>query len=125
MDPIYVLGCILLAGVVLWAVNKLVPMEAKYKQVFNVLAILFLCLWLLTMLIPGLMGTITGIRIGSQPILNVLGVIAALGLILWAIHAIVPMQPKYRQALDVLAVVLLVVWLVSLFVPSLGHHVGH
>lgn len=122
--PILVLAVIVVAGAVLWAVNTLIPMEAQYKRVLNVLAIMFLGLWLISLAVPGVFAAITAIRIGSAPLVEVLGVIAVLGLVLWAVNAIIPMQPKYRQALYVLAVLFLVIWLVSLFVPSIAH-LGH
>lgn len=37
---------LIVIGVVLWAVNQLIPMDAKIKQILNVVVILAVILWL-------------------------------------------------------------------------------
>ncbi len=44
---IHILIVILIAGVVLWAVNYLIPMDVKFKTVLNVVACVFLLLYIL------------------------------------------------------------------------------
>jgi len=38
---------LVVVGVLLWAVNELIPMPPKVKQVLNVVVVVFLVLWLL------------------------------------------------------------------------------
>jgi hypothetical protein len=45
---ISVLITLVVIGVILWLVNSLIPMDPKIKQVLNVVAIIFVCLWLLS-----------------------------------------------------------------------------
>ena len=47
MDPIHVVITLGLIGVILWAANTYLPMQPPFKQIMNILAILFTALWLL------------------------------------------------------------------------------
>lgn len=38
---------LVVVGVVLWAINNLIPMDAKIRQLINVIVVLAVCLWLL------------------------------------------------------------------------------
>lgn len=118
---IEVLAVIALVGLVLWAVNSFIPMQAQYRNALNVIAVVGLVVWLVNLFVPGLTASVRSIRLGSEPLINVLGVIVIVGAVLWGVNAVVPMQPKYKQALNILAVVFLCIWVISLFVPSLGH----
>lgn len=42
-----VLFWLIIVGVLLWLVNTLIPMDAKIKQIFNVVVVILVCLWLL------------------------------------------------------------------------------
>lgn len=44
---------LVIVGVVLWAINTYVPMEAGIKRLLNIAVIVFLVIWLLYALIPG------------------------------------------------------------------------
>lgn len=48
---------IILVGVALWAVNSAIPMEARIKNVLNVVVVVLLVLWVLNVVfgpLPGL-----------------------------------------------------------------------
>jgi len=120
-----VLAVIVVVGLFLWAINALIPMQAQYKNALNVLAIFFLCVWLITLFLPGLTASIMAFKIGSVPAVHVLGVIVIVGLALWVVDAIVPMKAQFKKALYVVAVLFLCLWLITLFVPNLTSHLGH
>jgi hypothetical protein len=44
---------LVIVGMVLWAINTYVPMEAGIKRLLNIAVIVFLVIWLLYALIPG------------------------------------------------------------------------
>ena len=44
---IAVLLCLIAVGVVMWLVNQYIPMDAKFKQLLNIVAIIIVILWLL------------------------------------------------------------------------------
>jgi hypothetical protein len=62
MPLITVIIVIALVGFALYVVNKLIPMEATVKQILNVVVILVLIFWLLSLF--GLFGHLSAIRIG-------------------------------------------------------------
>jgi len=62
MPIIQVLVLIVVVGVILYLVNTYVPMAAPIKTILNIVVILFLVLWLLSVfgLLPG--GTVPRLR---------------------------------------------------------------
>jgi hypothetical protein len=48
MPIISVLVVLVVVGVLLWLVNSYIPMDAKIKQILNVVAIILVVLWLLS-----------------------------------------------------------------------------
>lgn len=49
MPLISVIVALIVLGVVLWLINTYVPMQPPIKTVINVVVVLFLCLWLLSL----------------------------------------------------------------------------
>lgn len=47
MSILTVLVVLIVVGVLLWLVNTYVPMDAKIKQILNIVAIIFVVIWLL------------------------------------------------------------------------------
>jgi hypothetical protein len=47
MPLITILIVIIVAGVLLWLVNSLIPMDGKIKNIFNVVVVLVVIVWLL------------------------------------------------------------------------------
>lgn len=45
-----ILFTILITGVILWMINSFIPMDEKFKKVFNVIAIIAMILWVLRVL---------------------------------------------------------------------------
>ena len=54
---------LVVVGVVLWAINSYIPMQATIKKILNVVVILGVILWLLSVF--GVIGSLQGIRIGG------------------------------------------------------------
>lgn len=48
MPILTVLLVIVLVGVVLWAVNTYIPMDKKIKSILNIVVVIFLIVWLLS-----------------------------------------------------------------------------
>jgi Na+-translocating ferredoxin:NAD+ oxidoreductase RnfA subunit len=52
--PIVTLIIILvIIGVLMWAVNSFIPMDARFKQIINAIVIIAVILWLLYLFLPG------------------------------------------------------------------------
>lgn len=61
MSLISLIVVLAVVGLLLWAINAIIPMEPKIKQIINVVAIVFVCLWLLQSF--GVLGSIGDVRL--------------------------------------------------------------
>jgi len=50
-----------------------------------------------------------------MPIINLIIVLAVVGLILWAVNSYIPMQPTIKKILNIVVIIALVIWLLSVF----------
>jgi hypothetical protein len=50
---ISILIALVIVGFLLWLVNTYVPMDGRFKQIFNVLAIVVVVVWVIRALVPG------------------------------------------------------------------------
>ncbi len=62
MPLIQVVIVLVAVGVLLWLVNSYIPMQATIKKILNVVVIIAVVLWLLSVF--GILGSLSGIRIG-------------------------------------------------------------
>jgi len=53
---------LVVVGVILWAINSYIPMQANIKKILNVVVIIAVVIWLLSVF--GVIGDISAIRIG-------------------------------------------------------------
>lgn len=61
MSLLTVIIAIVVVGILLWAINAFVPMEASIKKILNIVVILVLVLWLLKAF--GILGAMEGVRV--------------------------------------------------------------
>jgi len=54
MSLINLVIVLIVVGVLLWLVNAYIPMDAKIKQILNIVVVIVVVLWLLSVLLPGL-----------------------------------------------------------------------
>ena len=64
MPLIQIIIILIVVGVLLWAVNTFIPMDARVKQILNVVVIIALVIWLLFFLLS-IAGINTNMRVGS------------------------------------------------------------
>ncbi len=62
MDLISLVIVLVVVGVLLWMVNTYIPMDAKIKQILNIVVVIVVVLWLLKVF--GLIGALSGIHVG-------------------------------------------------------------
>jgi predicted membrane protein len=60
MSLLSVILAIVIVGVLLWIINQFIPMEARVKQILNIVVIIILLIWVLSGL--GFFGYIRDIR---------------------------------------------------------------
>lgn len=53
---------LVIVGVLLWAVNAYIPMDAKIKQILNIVVVIAVVLWLLSAF--GVFGGMSSMRVG-------------------------------------------------------------
>ena len=54
---------LVVVGVVLWVINRYIPMQATIKRILNVVVVIVVLIWLLSVF--GLIGKLSAIRIGN------------------------------------------------------------
>ena len=62
MGLIELIILIVVIGVLLWAVNTYIPMDAKIKNILNIVVVIVLVLFLLSLFLP--LGHLSNIRVG-------------------------------------------------------------
>ena len=62
MPILTILLVIVLVGVLLWAVNSFIPMDAKVRSILNVVVVILLIIWLLQAF--GVLHGLANIRVG-------------------------------------------------------------
>ena len=63
MPLIQLVIILVVVGVVLWAINNYIPMQATIKKILNVVVILTVIVWLLSVF--GIIGQLSTIHIGK------------------------------------------------------------
>lgn len=64
MPLINVVLVLIVVGVLLWLVNRFIPMDAKIKSVLNVVVLVAVVLWLLNVF--GLFSALSSVRVGGR-----------------------------------------------------------
>lgn len=52
-------------------------------------------------------------------------VLIVVGVLLWLVNTMIPMDPKIRQILNAVVIIAVVLWLLSLFLPAGSIHTIH
>lgn len=64
MPLMTVVVTLIVVGVLLWLINTYIPMDAKIKQLLNIVVVIGVVLWLLSAF--GLIGNLGDIRVGRR-----------------------------------------------------------
>ena len=63
MPLIQLVLILVVVGVVLWAINSYIPMQSTIKRILNVVVVLVVIFWLLSLF--GFIGDLSSIRVGK------------------------------------------------------------
>jgi hypothetical protein len=63
MPLIQLVEILIVVGVVLWLVNRFIPMQRTIKSILNAVVVICVVLWLLN--VSGLLRSFAGIRVGK------------------------------------------------------------
>lgn len=61
MDLVTVIVTLIVVGIVLWAINRFIPMDAKIKNILNIVVVIVVILWLLQGF--GLIGSLHSVKV--------------------------------------------------------------
>lgn len=63
MSLITLVVLLIIVGVLLWVVNTQIPMDATIKKIVNIVVIIVVCLWLLSVF--GILPDLNAIKVGN------------------------------------------------------------
>jgi hypothetical protein len=78
--------------------------------------------------LSGPIGFRTSIGEKDMPLVNIVVVIAIVGLLLWLVNRYIPMQGQIKGILNGVVVIVLVIWLLNAFgflAPIMQYRIGH
>ncbi len=63
MPLIHVIVVLIVVGVILWLINRFIPMAGSIKSILNAVVVIVVILWLLSVF--GILGPLSNIRVGK------------------------------------------------------------
>jgi hypothetical protein len=101
-------------GLLLWLVNRFIPMQGQIKGLLNGVVVIAVVLWLLK--IVGLFDNLSQFHIGNNmPLVTVVITLCVVGLLLWLVNRFIPMQGMIKGILNGVVVIVVVLWLLKVF----------
>ncbi|HTL48341.1 MAG TPA: Thivi_2564 family membrane protein [Verrucomicrobiae bacterium] len=61
MDLVSLIVTLIVVGVLLWLINRFIPMDAKIKNILNIVVVIVVILWLLQSF--GLIGSVHNVKV--------------------------------------------------------------
>lgn len=62
MPLIHIIVVLIVIGIILWLINRFIPMAGSIKAILNAVVVIVVIIWLLEVF--GLLGTVSTIRVG-------------------------------------------------------------
>jgi hypothetical protein len=114
MPLVTVVIVLAVVGLLLWLVNRFIPMQGQIKAILNGVVVIAVVLWLLK--IVGLFDNLSQYRIGNDtPLIPVIITLCVVGLLLWLVNSYIPMQGQIKGILNGVVVIVVVLWLLKVF----------
>jgi len=127
MPLVTVVIVLAVVGLLLYLVNRYLPMQGQLKSILNGVVVIVVVLWLLR--ITGLIDNLMQFRVGQDtPLATIVITLGVVGLLLWLVNRYIPMQGQIKGILNGVVVIAVVLWLLAIF-GLLGYlskfRVGH
>jgi hypothetical protein len=114
MPLVTVVIVLAVVGLLLWLVNRFIPMQGQIKAILNGVVVIAVVLWLLK--IVGLFDNLSQYNIGNNtPLIPVVITLCVVGLLLWLVNSYIPMQGQIKGILNGVVVIVVVLWLLKVF----------
>jgi hypothetical protein len=105
---------IAIVGLLLWLVNRYIPMQGQIKGILNGVVVIAVILWIASLFKNDLFGYIAQFGAGPRLVTAVITLIVV-GLLLWLVNRYIPMQGQIKGILNGVVVIVVVLWLMGLF----------
>jgi len=103
-----------IVGLLLWLVNRFVPMQSQIKGILNGVVVIAVILWIASLYRVLLLSYISQLGAGPRLITAVITLVVV-GLLLWLVNRFIPMQGQIKGILNGVVVIVVVLWLMGLF----------
>jgi hypothetical protein len=103
-----------LVGLLLWLVNRYVPMQRQIKGILNGVVVIAIILWILSLYKVVLLDYLSQLGAGPRLVTAVITLVVV-GLLLWLVNNYIPMQGQIKGILNGVVVIVVVLWLMGLF----------
>jgi hypothetical protein len=114
MPLVTVVVVLAVVGLLLWLVNRFIPMQGQIKAILNGVVVIAVVLWLLK--IVGLFDNLSQYNIGNDtPLIPIVITLCVVGLLLWLVNSYIPMQGQIKGILNGVVVIVVVLWLLKVF----------
>jgi hypothetical protein len=114
MPLITVVIALAVVGLLLFLVNRYIPMQGQIKSILNGVVVIAVVLWL--MRVVGLFDNLAQFRIGhDMPLVPVVITLCVVGLLLYLMNRYIPMQGQIKGILNGVVVIVIVLWLLKVF----------
>jgi hypothetical protein len=114
MPLVTVVIALAVVGLLLWLINRYIPMQGQIKAILNGVIVIAVILWLLR--ISGLFDNLSQFRIGhAVPLFVVVITLGVVGLLLYLINRYIPMQGQIKGILNGVVVIVVALWLLKVF----------
>jgi len=114
-------------GLLLWLVNRFIPMQRQIKGLLNVVVVIAVILWIANLYKSVLLEYVA--KLGAGPgLISVVITLVVVGLLLWVVNSFIPMQSQIKGILNGVVVIVVAIWLIGkfgLFSYISNFHVGH
>jgi hypothetical protein len=101
-------------GLLLWLVNRYIPMQGQIKSILNGIVVVAVVLWLLK--IFGLFDNLSQFNIGlNVPLIPIFITLCVVGLLLYLVNRYIPMQGQIKGILNGVVVIVVALWLLKTF----------
>jgi hypothetical protein len=114
MPLVTVVIALAVVGLLLWLINRYIPMQGQIKAILNGVIVIAVILWLLK--IAGLFDNLSQFRIGhAVPLSIVVITLGVVGLLLYLVNRYIPMQGQIKGILNGVVVIVVALWLLKVF----------
>jgi hypothetical protein len=114
MPLVTVVIALAVVGLLLYLVNRYIPMQGQIKGILNGVVVIAIVLWL--MRVVGLFDNISQFSIGhDMPLIPVVITLCVVGLLLFLVNRYIPMQGQIKGILNGVVVIVVALWLLKVF----------